>query len=184
MSGAYSLVLGLEVDSEAVQLSWPRIPELVYRVAARFRRDRRNFVADPFAELPGAPIDRHFVRTTRERCAGDAQLLVRVDTRGTPAITMAGRGLETATRTSLSLVVVTDGNEIIRGLGGARIPRPGGDGFATVAHWVGFLPYPQAHERYVVHGVLADRRSACPIAEIRGDQAAAALRRLSVRPAR
>jgi hypothetical protein len=146
--------------------------ERFHRALEGLKRDRRSFFAHPWAELPGAQLVERMVVVPSVRCRGDMRV---TSPYGAPAARVArlkGVVEEASGKPAPSLVVVTDGAGIIRGL--ARVRDGSGRALPDFSgsapgpfEWSGYLTDFNPSERYVAYAVLSDGRSACQLSASR-----------------
>jgi hypothetical protein len=178
---AQMLLLDIRSDGAVIDSYLKARPERIYRVTDRLRENGWSFFADPDAALPGAALSERFARVPAGRCRGVVYRVDRLATRGDPAVELRGYAWDKVAEAPPALVVVTDARGRICGLGTFLRqwpPRPLDGRWRSGAGWSGFVPNPQATERYIVHAVLADGHTACPLVALSG----AALLGAVVRP--
>lgn len=177
------VLLGLRTESVALQMGGfaglPLVtdaPELValharparlerfLRVVERLSRDRRSFFSAPWANLPGAVVGERFDLVPARRCRGNMAPATPLLEASKQVVAVRGWAEVASDAGGPARVVVADEAGIVRGLGALRRARAPGKRDFLRLQWTGYLTEFDANERYVAYLVLADGRSACPLA--------------------
>ncbi len=155
---ANSLRVGIEDD----RIAWPLSlgePERVYRVAARFARDRRNLFADPRADLVGARLVTRFRRADAGRCRGRMGATAVVRGRNGTFGDARGWALDTARGAPPSFIAILDAQRRVRGL--AEVTEEPVRGVRGARRWEGAIADFEPAADYSAWGILADEGLAC-----------------------
>lgn len=146
----------VERDSPAARLA------RFQRVVERLRRERRSFLAEPRAQLPGTALLDHFAVVPGERCSGHMAAPVLLPEAEPPAARVGGRLLDQRAERAPVEIVIADAAGVIRGLGIGRRAAGGAQDAADIP-WSGYVAEFVPSERYTAYALLADGHGACPL---------------------